>query len=126
MKRKNKIIYIMTSLILFLTFLMMYLIIQHFMGTTIIEGLSSCDSDQHDLTYKNTATIEQQQKEIADFKKSIKSRLAVLQTQITGFNISIQKNKAAVAKNATTIKSTVKDINDARKKKAKELNAVSG
>jgi len=107
-------------------FFLMYLIIQHFIGTSIIEGAANCNSDQHDLTYKNTATIEQQQTEINDFKKSMESRLKALQTKVTGFNTAISKNKTNVAKNATTIKSTVKDINDAKNQKAKELNNVTG
>ena len=65
----NKIIYIMINFILILIFFMMYLIIQHFINTDI-EGLANCNQDQHDLTYKNTATVEQQQKEINDFKKN--------------------------------------------------------
>ena len=65
----NKIIYIMT-LTLILIFIMMYLIIQHFINTDIVEGLANCNQSQHDLTYKNTATVEQQQTEIDDFKRS--------------------------------------------------------
>jgi len=119
----NKIIYIMT-LTLILIFLMMYLIIQHFI--TDIEGLANCNPDQHDLTYKNTATVEQQQTEIDDFKKNMETRLAALQTQIKGFNTQIAKNKKDVAKNATTIKSTVSDVNDAKNQKAKELDKAGG
>jgi len=48
-----------------------------------------------------------------------------LQTQVKGFNTQISKNKKEVATNAGTIKSTVKDVNSAKKKKAKELDAVS-
>uniref|UniRef100_A0A6C0C634 Uncharacterized protein n=1 Tax=viral metagenome TaxID=1070528 RepID=A0A6C0C634_9ZZZZ len=116
----------MTTLILILIFFMMYLIIQYFMGLSIIEGLDNCSSDQHDLTYKNTATIEQQQNEINDFKKTMESRLKTLQSKVTGFNTAIVKNKINVAKNATTIKSTVSDINDAKNQKAKELDAAAG
>ena len=123
-KEKNKIIYIMT-LTLILIFFMMYLIIQHFINTDI-EGLANCNQDQHDLTYKNTATIEQQQKEINDFKKTMQSRLSTIQTQVKGFNTQIAKNKKEVATNATTIKSTVKDINEAKNRKAKELDKAAG
>ena len=111
-------------LTLILIFFMMYLIIQHFI--TDIEGLANCNQDQHDLTYKNTATVEQQQTEINDFKKNMKARLSALQTQVKGFNTQITKNKKDVAKNATTIKSTVKDVNDAKNKKAKELDKAAG
>jgi len=111
------------TLILFLIFFIMCLIIQHFI--TDIEGLSNC-TDQHDLTYKNTATVQQQQTEIDDFKKKMETRLSSLQTQIKGFNSQIVKNKKEVAKNATTIKSTVSDINDAKNQKAKELDKVAG
>jgi len=52
----------------------MYLIIQHFINIDI-EGLANCNQDQHDLTYKNTATVEQQQTEIDDFKKNMEMLL---------------------------------------------------
>ena len=120
-KEKNKIIYIMT-LTLILIFFMMYLIIQHFINTDI-EGLVNCNQDQHDLTYKNTATIEQQQKEINDFKKTMQARLSTIQTQVKGFNTQIAKNKKDVATNATTIKSTVKDVNEAKNTKASSSNS---
>ena len=110
------------TLILFLIFFIMCLIIQHFI--TDIEGLSNCNPDQHDLTYKNTAAIEQQQSEIEDFKKNMQSRLTTLQTQVKGFNTQISKNKKEVATNATTIKSTVKAVNAAKNKKAAELDKV--
>ena len=113
------------TLTLILIFFMMYLIIQHFINTDI-EGLANCNQDQHDLTYKNTATVEQQQTELNDFKKNMKARLSELQTQVKGFNTQITKNKKDVAKNATTIKSTVKDVNDAKNKKAKELDKAAG
>jgi peptidoglycan hydrolase CwlO-like protein len=112
------------TLILILIFFMMYLIIQHFI--TDIEGLANCNQDQHDLTYKNTATVEQQQKEINDFKKNMETRLSTLQTQVKGFNTQITKNKKDVTKNATVIKSTVSDINDAKNQKAKELDKAGG
>jgi len=121
----NKIIYIMINFILILIFIMMYLIIQHFIHTDI-EGLANCNQDQHDLTYKNTATVEQQQTEIDDFKKNMETRLSALQTQVKGFNTQIAKNKKDVAKNATTIKSTVQDVNAAKNQKAKELDKASG
>ena len=114
----------MINFILILIFTMMYLIIQHFI--TDIEGLANCNPDQHDLTYKNTATVEQQQTEINDFKKNMERRLSALQTQIKGFNTQIAKNKKDVAKNATTIKSTVSDVNDAKNQKAKELDKAGG
>jgi len=110
---------------LILIFFMMYLIIQHFIHTDI-EGLANCNQDQHDLTYKNTATVEQQQTEIDDFKKNMETRLSALQTQVKGFNTQIAKNKKDVAKNATTIKSTVQDVNAAKNQKAKELDKASG
>ena len=115
----------MKTFIFIIIFLMMYLIIQHFIGHSQ-EGLANCSSDQHDLTYKNTATVEQQQTEIDDFKKNMETRLSALQTQVKGFNTQIAKNKKDVAKNATTIKSTVKDVNDAKNQKAKELNKAGG
>jgi len=102
----------------------MYLIIQHFI--TDIEGLANCNQDQNDLTYKNTATVEQQQKEINDFKKNMETRLSTLQTQVKGFNTQITKNKKDVTKNATTIKSTVKDVNEAKNQKEKELDKAGG
>ena len=113
------------TLTLILIFFMMYLIIQHFINTDI-EGLANCNQDQHDLTYKNTATVEQQQTEINDFKENMKARLSELQTQVKGFNTQIAKNKKDVAKNATTIKSTVSDVNDAKNQKAKELDKAGG
>ncbi len=113
------------TLTLILIFFMMYLIIQHFINTDI-EGLANCNQDQHDLTYKNTATIEQQQKEINDFKKTMQTRLSTIQTQVKGFNTQIAKNKKEVATNATTIKSAVKDVNDAKNRKAKELDKAAG
>ncbi len=113
----------MKTLIFVIIFFMMYLIIQHFINTDI-EGLANCNQNQHDLTYKNTATIEQQQKEINDFKKTMQARLSTIQTQVKGFNTQIAKNKKEVATNATTIKSTVKDVNEAKNTKAKELDAA--
>ena len=115
----------MINFMLILIFFMMYLIIQHFINTDI-EGLVNCNQDQHDLTYKNTATIEQQQKEINDFKKTMQSRLSTIQTRVKGFNTQIAKNKKDVATNATTIKSTVKDVNAAKNEKAKELDKAAG
>ena len=109
------------TLTLILIFFMMYLIIQHFINTDI-EGLANCNQDQHDLTYKNTATVEQQQTELNDFKKNMKVRLSELQTQVKGFNTQIVKNKKDVTKNATVIKSTVSDINDAKNKTAEQLD----
>lgn len=113
------------TLTLILIFIMMCLIIQHFINTNV-EGLANCNQNQHDLTYKNTATVEQQQTELKDFKKNMEARLSALQTQVKGFNTQIAKNKKDVAKNATTIKSTVKDVNDAKNQKAKELDKISG
>ena len=56
----------MKTLIFVIIFFMMYLIIEHFFITNK-EGLANCNTAQHDLTYKNTATIRQQQTEIDDF-----------------------------------------------------------
>ena len=112
------------TLTLILIFFMMYLIIQHFIND--IEGLANCNQDQNDLTYKNTATVEQQQKEINDLKKNMKARLSALQTRVKGFNTQIAKNKKDVSKNATTIKSTVSNVNDAKNQKAKELDKAAG
>ena len=111
------------TLILFLIFFIMCLIIQHFI--TDIEGLSNC-TDQHDLTYKNTATVQQQQTEIDDFKNNMESQLNSLQSRVKGFNTQISKNTTGIADNATKLKSTVKDVNNAKKQKAKELNKVAG
>lgn len=113
----------MTTLILILIFFMMYLIIQHFINP-VHEGLANCNQDQNDST-KNTATIEQQQAEIDDFKKNMEDRLSEMQSQVIGFNTKIFKNKKEVAANATTIKSTVKAVVAAKKQKEKELDAIS-
>ena len=56
----------------------------------------------------------------------METRLSTLQTQVKGFNTQIAKNKKDVATNATTIKSTVKDVNDAKNQKAKELDKAAG
>lgn len=115
----------MKTLIFLIIFFVMYLIVQHFMNYTI-EGLDNCSSDQHDLTYKNTATIDQQQTEIDDFKKNIKEQLNSLKTKVLGFNTQISKNAKNIASNAKKIKSTVQDINTAKEKKEAELNKAGG
>ena len=109
----------MKTLIFVIIFFMMYLIIEHFFMTNK-EGLANCNTAQHDLTYKNTATIRQQQTEIDDFKSNMESQLNSLQSRVKGFNAQISKNTKGIASNATNIKSTVKDVNDAKKQKAKE------
>ena len=115
----------MKTLIFVIIFFMMYLIIEHFFMTNK-EGLANCNTAQHDLTYKNTATIQQQQTEIDDFKSNMESQLNSLQSQVKGFNAQISKNAKGIASNATKIKSTVKDVNEAKKRKAKELNKAGG
>ncbi len=115
----------MKTLIFVIIFFMMYLIIKHFFMTNK-EGLANCNTAQHDLTYKNTATIQQQQTEIDDFKSNMESQLNSLQSRVKGFNSQISKNAKGIASNATKIKSTVKDVNDAKKRKAKELNKAGG
>ena len=115
----------MKTSIFIIIFFMMYLIINHFFSISI-EGLANCNNDQHDLTYKNTATIRQQQTEIDDFKSNMESQLNSLQSRVKGFNAQISKNTKGIASNATIIKSTVKDVNDAKKQKAKELNKAGG
>ena len=114
----------MKTFTLILIFFMMYLIIQHFINP-VHEGLANCNQDQNDLTYKNTATIEQQQAEIDDFKKNMEDRLSEMQSQVIGFNTQIFKNKKEVAANATTIKYTVKAVVAAKKQKEKELDDIS-
>jgi uncharacterized protein YlxW (UPF0749 family) len=104
----------------------MYLLIQHFTNPGILEGLASCKQDQHDLTYKNTAAIEQQQSELSDLKKNMKSRLASLKTEVKGFNTQISKNKTDVATNATAIKSSVKKVQSAAHNKGKALDKAGG
>ena len=115
----------MKTLIFVIIFFMMYLIIEHFLMTNK-EGLANCDTAQHDLTYKNTATIQQQQIEIDDFKTNMESQLNSLQSRVKGFNTQIAKNTTGIADNATKLKSTVKDVNNAKKQKAKELNKAAG
>ena len=75
----------MKTLIFVIIFFMMYLIIKHFFMTNK-EGLANCNTAQHDLTYKNTATIQQQQTEIDDFKSNMESQLNSLQSRVKGFN----------------------------------------
>ncbi len=115
----------MKTSIFIIIFFMMYLIIEHFFMTNK-EGLANCNTAQHDLTYKNTATIQQQQTEIDDFKSNMESQLNSLQSRVKGFNAQISKNSKGIASNATKIKSTVRDVNDAKKQKAKELNKAGG
>ncbi len=115
----------MKTTIFIIIFFMMYLIINHFLSISI-EGLANCNNDQHDLTYKNTATIQQQQSEINDFKSNMQSKIAQLQTQVSGFNAQMTKNAASIATNAKQIKSTVQDIMAAKKQKEKELNKAGG
>ena len=115
----------MKTTIFIIIFFMMYLIIEHFFIINK-EGLANCNTAQHDLTYKNTATIRQQQTEIDDFKSNMESQLNSLQSRVKGFNAQISKNTKGIASNATIIKSTVKDVNDAKKQKAKELNKAGG
>ena len=115
----------MKTLIFVVIFFMMYLLIQHFMYVTK-EGLANCSNDQHDLTYKNTATIQQQQTEIDDFKKDMQSQLTTLKTQVQGFNTQMTKNANSIAANAKKIKSTVQDIQAAKKQKQAALNKAAG
>ena len=76
----------MKTFILIIIFLMMYLIIQHFLSYSQ-EGLANCNTAQHDLISKNTSNI---------------------------------------AANAKKIKSTVQDIQAAKKQKQAALNKAAG
>ena len=114
----------MKTFIFIIIFLMMYLIIQHFIGHSQ-EGLANCSS-QEQAVNNNTATIAQQQSEIDDFKSNMQSKLNSLKTQVQGFNAQITKNATNIATNAATIKSTVKDIQSAKQQKQKALNKAGG
>lgn len=113
----------MKTFILILIFFIMYLLIQHFINENIYEGV--CNKEQDAATFNTAATIEQQQKEIDDFKKSMEGRLSSLKKKVVGFNTQININGSGVSKNATSIKSTVQDVNAAKDKKAKELDALT-
>ena len=115
----------MKTFIFIIIFLMMYLIIQHFLSYSQ-EGLANCNPDQHDLTYQNTATIQQQQTEMNNFKSSMESSLNDLKSQVLGFNTEISKNTTNIAANAKKIKSTVQDIQAAKKQKQAALNKAAG
>ena len=106
----------MKTFILILIFFIMYLLIQHFINENIYEGV--CNKEQD-------AAIEQQQKEIDDFKKSMEGRLSSLKKKVVGFNTQINKNKKDIAANAALIQATVQDVNAAKDKKAKELDALT-
>jgi vacuolar-type H+-ATPase subunit I/STV1 len=113
----------MKTFILILIFFIMYLLIQHFINENIYEGV--CNKEQDATTFNTAATIEQQQKEIDDFKKSMEGRLSSLKKKVVGFNTQINENVTGVSKNAALIKSTVQDVNAAKDKKAKELDALT-
>lgn len=105
---------------------MLYLIFQHFIKSHFREGLENCNLDQNDLVYKNRATIDQQQEEINDFKKSIMDELNNLQKKIKSFNIKLTNNKKNITTNTTSIKSSIKNIHNAVNQKSEELDKVSG
>jgi len=101
----------------------MYLLIQHFINENIYEGV--CNKEQDAATFNTAATIEQQQKEIDDFKKSMEGRLSSLKKKVVGFNTQINKNKKDIAANAALIKSTVQDVNAAAIEQEAKLEAAS-
>ena len=113
----------MKTFILILIFFIMYLLIQHFINENIYEG--ACNKDQDTLTFKTAATIEQQQKEIDHFKKSMKGSLSSLKKKVVGFNTRINKNKKDIAANAALIKKTVKAVNAAAIAQEAKLEAAS-
>ena len=116
----------MKTLSLIIIFFMMYIIIRHLLKNNTIEGLANCSQDQDDLTYQNTATIEQQQTEIDDFKKSIEEEVNKMQQQVKAFDIQLVKNKTKIATNAESIKSSVSNIHAAATQKEAELDKASG
>jgi len=116
----------MKTLAFIVIFFMMYLIIYHLFKNPIVESLANCSQDQNDLTYQNTATIEQQQKEINDFKKSIEETINKIQKQVKVFDIKLSKNKTKITNNTKSIKSSVSNIHTAALQKEAALDKVSG
>ena len=118
----------MKSFTFLLIVLVGFLILRSLFKSSIIEGLEGqedCPPDKADLTYKNTATIQQQQTKISDFQDDIKTELQALTDKINMFNIGIITNEQKIAANTALIKSSVGKIQDASSAKEKELDKLS-
>lgn len=106
---------------------MLYLCLNHFyQPNKTMEGLEVCNKTQDDLTFKNTASIEQQQSELKDLEEEINRHLKTLQTKVTGFQRSISKNNKNIALNAKNLKSSMNDIKNAAQAQQAQLDKAAG
>jgi len=101
----------------------MYLIAQHFIKFNI-EGLANCNPEQDEVTYKNSGTISQQQKEINQFKVDVNGEIDVLKNKVIAFNKLIIKNKNNIAANKKAIIAGVKKVKDAAQAQQSKLNKI--
>ena len=124
---KITIIYIMKLLVICIILFMLYLCLNHFyQPNKTMEGLEVCNKTQDDLTFKNTASIEQQQSELKDLEEEINRHLKTLQTKVTGFQRSISKNNKNIALNAKNLKSSMNDIKNAAQAQQAQLDKAAG
>ena len=117
----------MKLLIICIIFFILYLFIYNFLNYfKIIEGLETCDKNKNDLTFKNTASIEQQQIQLKDFEEEIEQQLNTLKNKVIGFQSNISKNKKNIALNAKNLKSALSNIKNAAQSKQAQLNKAAG
>ena len=117
----------MKVLVICIIFFMLYLFWNHIFRTNVlVEGLEVCDENKNDLTFKNTASIEQQQAELKDFEEDMEGQLKALESKVKGFSTSITKNQKNIALNAKNLKSSMNDLKKAAQAKQAELDKAAG
>ena len=115
----------MKEFTMLLIFCIMFIFLQNLLKSSK-EGLENCDSAANNTSYKNNAKIQEQQKEMNNFKDTIKSKIGALKSQISSWNASIKTNSKKITNNTDKIKETVQNVQKAQKKKEKELNDAGG
>lgn len=121
----------MISLIYFLITFFLSLIILYIIRSSTIEGLENADCSTEEKkhnsrVYKNSGIIEQQQKNIDDFKSSIEEEITNLSKKVTGFQKSITKNDKDIKTNEIKIKAVAAKAMTAAKSKQKQMDKLSG
>jgi septal ring factor EnvC (AmiA/AmiB activator) len=115
----------MKQFVFLLIVLLSGLILRSILRTNMIEGLAPCSPDEQSLAYKNTAAIEQQQKDLSDYEAGIESQIKMLEGEISQFAQLIAANTAAIGANTKGIQASAKKIKKAADKKEKELDKYS-
>jgi Zn-dependent metalloprotease len=115
----------MKEFTMLLIFCIMFIFLQNLLKSSK-EGLENCDSATNNTSYKNNAKIQQQQKEMNNFKDVIKSKISALKAQISSWNVTIKTNSKKITNNTNKIKKTVQSVQKAKKQKEKELNDAGG